>query len=351
MNHPSSHTDLGRAASYHGPLDIGQTSKEESLTWFRLMVLIRRTEEIIGELVETGEVQCPCHLGIGQEATAVGVATALRSTDHCFGAHRSHGHYLALGGSVHELLAEVLGKATGCSGGFGGSMHLRAPDCGLVGTVPIVGATIPMATGAGLAAKYDGVGDIAVSFFGDGATEEGVFHESLNLASVMKIPVLFVCENNFFSSHLHISLRQPGDSIARYGDAHCIETIVVDGNDVAAVASESQRLVRRMRDNPAPALIEAVTYRWRGHVGHREDEDVGVHRLDDLQTWKGRDPIRRLRDAVEQRGVATSSELNEIVNAMDQLLESALAEARRDPFPDTIALRDVVYPSHAISPS
>ncbi len=218
------------------PLDIDEMPKEELLRFVRSMLLIRRVEETIADMVESGEAKCPCHLGIGQEGAAVGVAAALRPTDRAFGAHRSHSHYVAMGGNVRQLLAEVLGKVTGCSRGFGGSMHLRDTSIGLMGTVPIVGATIPLAVGAALALKLSGGDAVAVSFLGDGATEEGVFHESLNLAKNLAVPVLFVVENNLYSSHLHIDLRQSVDRTARFAEAHNVRSEVIDGNDVVRVA-------------------------------------------------------------------------------------------------------------------
>ena len=290
----SDSADLGSLAdieSCHDALVLG-ADRSWLLDALRSMVSIRAAEEKIGAMVAEGRVRCPCHLAIGQEAAAVGVATQLKSTDRVFGAHRSHAHYLALGGSLHGLMAEVQGKETGVSRGMGGSMHLIDIEHGLYGTVPIVGATIPIAVGAGLAAKMDGKGAVAVSFFGDGATEEGVFHESMNLAASLQAPVLFVCENNFFSSHLHIRLRQPRWSVCRYAEAHGVPWDRVDGNDVVEIARVTAEAVTAMRAGGGPRFLELVTYRWRGHVGPREDEDVGVQRKDDLVKWKQRDPVR-----------------------------------------------------------
>jgi len=181
---------------------------------------------------------------------------------------------------------------------MGGSMHLRDVEHNFWGSVPIVAATIPIAVGAGLAAQMDRNNAVAVSFFGDGATEEGVFHEAMNLASVKKLPVVFVCEHNLFSSHLHVSLRQPADSTCRYAVAHCIPWVRVDGNDVVAMTAAMAEAATHARSGKGPFYIEAVTYRWRGHVGPREDLDVGVKRKDDLELWKKRDPIARLAAAL-----------------------------------------------------
>lgn len=337
--------DLADPSAHQEPLILRDRSTDELTGLFRTMTLIRKCEEAVGNLVAGGEARCPCHLAIGQEATAVGVGSVIRPSDRCFGAHRSHGHYLALGGPVHDLFSEILGKERGCSHGFGGSMHLRHPEGGLFGTVPIVAATIPIAVGAALAAKLDGSNDIAVSFFGDGATEEGVFHESLNLASSMGLPILFVCENNLFSSHLHIQERQPADSISRYARAHRVRTAVVDGNDVVAVADLARDLVDAIRENHQPVLIEAVTYRWRGHVGHREDIDVGLERDKQLELWKGRDPIRRLADAlIAHRGVQRS-DLSLVEKDVEAELQDALLAARAADYPPEEQLLAAVMPS------
>lgn len=258
----------------------------------------------------------------------------LTSTDRVFGAHRSHGHYLALGGSVYGLFAEVLGRQTGVSRGMGGSMHLIDRSIGLYGTVPIVGATIPIATGAALASKLQGDRSVAVSFFGDGATEEGGFHESMNMAAIMKLPVLFVCENNLFSSHLHIALRQPTSSTSRFAIAHGIQHRLLDGNDVVAVAQATRELLADMRDGAGPAFLELVTYRWRGHVGWRDDEDVGVSRGADLPAWKSRDPIARLVEGMRTAGLLTSDALAAEHAAVETIVSAAWQQAQADPFPD-----------------
>ena len=325
------------------PLNIDGCNSEGLISQLKRMIVIRRVEETIADMVATGEARCPCHLAIGQEATAVGVAAHLTPQDRIFGCHRSHAHYLALGGEPYTLFAEILGRVTGCSGGMGGSMHLYDPSLGLLGTVPIVAATIPIATGAALAAKMDNGTDIAVAFFGDGATEEGVFHESLNLASVLGLPIIFVCENNLFSSHLHISLRQPYNSISRYAVAHGISAKVVDGNDVVEISKAMGELVKQARESRKPAMLEAVTYRWRGHVGHREDMDVGVKRNAELGLWKQRDPISRLAKALENQSLLSAQALTAMRDEVDSLTTEALEEARKAPYPPDSQLLDCVY--------
>lgn len=328
---------------FNETLDISKWKQETLLQQLKMMLIIRSAEEKLAEGIVAGKIKCPCHLGIGQEAVAVGVSADLRSTDRVFGAHRSHSHYLALGGSVEGLFAEVLGRVTGCSKGMGGSMHLYDGDRGFMGSVPIVAATIPLAAGAGLAAKMDGRGDVAVGYFGDGAAEEGALHESLNLASSLKLPVLFVCENNFFASHLHIGLRQPSDSIARFAEAHHIPTEVVDGNDVVAVAEAAARMINRARKGEGPSFLEAVTYRWKGHVGPSDDIDVGVKRNQDLTKWKGRDPVRRLAKAMEEKGCLSSERFSKLQEEVSTLINAAWMKAEQGDFPDQAALLDLVY--------
>lgn len=312
-------------------------------TWLRKLIEIRCAEEKIGDEFGRGVIKCPCHLVIGQEAPAVGVSAHIREGDRVFGAHRSHAHFLALGGTLHQLLAEVLGKDTGCSRGMGGSMHLLDRANNFHGSVPIVGATVPIATGAALAAKLDRAGAIAVSYLGDGATEEGVFHESLNFASVFKLPVIYVVENNLFSSHLHIALRQPFDSVCRYAQAHGVAWRRVDGNDVVAVAAAANEAIAAARAGEGPQLIEAVTYRWRGHVGHREDNDVGVQRKEGLVEWKKRDPIGRLAAAMIRAGILTDRELEQTWSEFRAAVETAWLRAEADPYPPPAALLERVY--------
>ncbi len=329
--------DLGSLSDpsrHHEPADLREIGLDATLSALQTMVLIRCAEERIADGVSTGEIRCPCHLAIGQEAAAVGIAAHLRPSDRCFGAHRSHAHYLALGGGIDAMMAEIHGKDTGCSRGMGGSMHLRDESVGLVGTVPIVAATIPMAVGAGLALKMDGGDAVAVAFFGDGATEEGAFHESMNLAASLPSPTVFLCEHNLFSSHLHISLRQPASRLSRYAEAHCVAHATVDGNDIGLMWQAARDAVHHVRSTRRPFFLECVTYRWRGHVGHREDVDVGVQRKDDLASWKRRDPIRRSVDALKAAGRFTDGDFMRLETETRARVEKAWQYALASPYPD-----------------
>jgi pyruvate dehydrogenase E1 component alpha subunit len=340
-------SDLGGLADpalHREPLEIAGEDQQELVSMLQAMLQIRLVEERIGDLVVAGMARTPCHLGIGQEASAVGVCAGLRSTDRVFGGHRSHSQFLALGGSPYGLLAEILGKADGASRGMGGSMHLYGAAFGFHGSAPLVGATIPIAVGAALAAQMDGLGAVAVAFFGDGACEEGVFHESLNLAAVYRLPALFVCENNLYSSHLDIQFRQPSDCIARYGAAHRIASATVDGNDVLAVRNAARQMINKARSGEGPGLLELVTYRIRGHVGPKEDIDVGVHRrMEDVRAWKIRCPIRRLTDALVASGAMTPADLTFLQATVAADVDDAVSRAMAAPYPDACALHELVY--------
>ena len=335
--------DLINPEKYQEPINISGFDTNHLMDDLKKMYVIRRVEEIIAENVVNGLIKCPCHLGIGQEATAVGLSRYLRSSDRVFGGHRSHTHYLGLGGSVYKLFAETLGRLDGCSKGMGGSMHLYDPSVGFGGSVPIVGASVPIATGAALAAKNDKLGDIAVSYLGDSACEEGAVQESFNLASTLKLPIIFVVENNLFASHMHIDQRQPHNSTARFAKAHGIPFKVIDGNNLTEIYKASQNSVNHCRENNGPYFIEAMTYRWRGHVGPSEDTDVGVKRKDDLNTWKKRDPIRRLKDSLINKNIFSESDFNEITKLIDKNLAEQWEKAKKSPYPSKKLLSKIVY--------
>lgn len=317
-------------------------SQQQGKALYRMMTRIRVFENKTADLVEAGEVKTPCHLYVGQEAVAAGVCAALRKEDYVWGGHRSHGHYLAKGGDLNLMMAEIFCKHTGCSEGRGGSMHLFAPEVGVLGTVPLVAATIPLAVGTALASKLRKDGGVSVPFFGDGATEEGHFHESMNLAAVYRLPVVFVCENNFYASHLGLLERRVSDNIVRSGDAHGVPAEAVDGNDVGAVLDAATRAVARARAGEGPSLIEARTFRWRGHVGASFDMDVGVRRKDELDAWLEKDPIARLRSHLE--GLGAPADMFERIDrdAADEV-DAAIAFARQSPEPPADELTRHVY--------
>jgi pyruvate dehydrogenase E1 component alpha subunit len=327
---------------------LEEESLATMLAMLQCMVRIRLAEEAIADIVEAGEVGCPCHLYIGQEAIAAGVCTALGPEDYVWGGHRSHGHYLAKGGDLRAMMAEIFGKATGCCEGRGGSMHLLARNVGILGTVPLVAATIPLAVGAALASTLRRDGRVSVAFFGDGATEEGHFHESMNLAGLYRLPTIFVCENNQYASHMPLLERRAGDNIVKSADAHGVAGVVVDGNDAAAMYAAAQRAVARARAGEGATLIEARTYRWRGHVGPSWDMDVGVQRKDELGEWLARDPIARTEAELRAAGVSDDA-IAAIRSRARSEVSEALEFARRSPYPNPTELTRHVYAAGEVS--
>lgn len=336
--------DFADPARHNGPVFSEEYAPEALQKFLVEMLRIRVVERCLAVGKRDGLIGGPVHLAAGQEAVAVGVSEFLRSTDRVFGAHRSHSHILALNGSVHKLFAEVLGKNTGYSKGMGGSMHLYNQPSGFYGSVPIVSGTVPLAVGAGLAAKLQRTGDVAIAYLGDGAVEEGVVHESLNLARIQNIPIIFVVENNLFASHMHISIRQPKDATARFAQANDIPAHIIDGNNVLDIAEVAGNLIERARNGGGPGFIEAVTFRWYGHVDWREDIDVGVHRSkDEVDKWRARDPVRRLKDGMISAGCWSEDQHAALEARLQVEIDDAWAQAMSDPYPPESALLDRVY--------
>lgn len=269
---------------------------------FRECLRIRLAEEKVVELYPSDRIQSPVHLSIGQEAVAAAVCEPLRREDPLFGSYRSHAFYLAKGGSMREMFAELYGKATGGAGGKAGSMHLTAPEVGFMGSSAVVGSTIPHAVGYALAAKRKRTGQIVVAVFGDGATEEGIYHESLNFAALHSLPVLFVCENNGLAVHSRIEARQSyriGDHARVYGipAVHCEE-----GWDPLRIHAQVAPLIEKVRSGAGPQLFECATYRYCEHVGIGDDHHVGYRSPEALLAWQERDPLiqdQALRAALE----------------------------------------------------
>lgn len=261
---------------------------------YRTMLQIRLCEESLAASIIRGEIKCPCHLCTGQEAIAAGICATLKNKDYIFGNHRSHGHFLAHGGSMNELIAEIYGKETGCSKGRGGSMHLCDPEIGFLGSAPIVAGTISLAVGAALASKIRKDNKVTVSFFGDGATGEGVLYESLNFASLNKLSMIFACENNFYATHMPIRDCRINNKVYKIGLPFSIPSFCIDGNDVLKVYEIVKKSVEICRAGKGPVFIEFLTYRLRGHVG-TDDNIQGIHTdirpQDEIEKWKKKDPI------------------------------------------------------------
>lgn len=326
-------------------MDYTQIPKEILIKMYKTMLMIRRFEERVGDLILKGEIKTPCHLTIGQEAIATGVCSALKKEDYIFGNHRSHGHYIAKGGDIKKLMAEIFCKKTGCSKGKGGSMHIVAPEVGLLGTPPIVAASIPIAVGAALASDLKGENKVAVPFFGDGAANEGVFYESLNFASLKKLPVVFVCENNFYSTHMPISKCLAETNIAKKADAFGLPGIQIDGNDVIGVYQTAKKAIERARNGEGPSLIECRTYRWRGHVGPNLDLEKGLRTKEELDSWMEKCPIKRLEELLTKENILSKTEKEQIRKDIEKKVEEAIGFAIESPYPDKEKLAKDIFKS------
>lgn len=310
----------------------------------RAMLRIRMVEEAIAREYPKGEMRCPVHLSIGQEAAAVGVASALRPTDPAVSTHRAHAHYLAKGGDLKRFLAELFGKDAGCARGRGGSMHLIDLSVGFEGSTAIVGNTLPVGVGLGLGIQVRGEAAISCVFLGDGAVEEGVFFESANFAAVRRLPVLFVCENNDYSVYSPLKNRQPaGRKIHEVVRALGLKAYAGDGNDVFAVADLARAAVAEVRGGGGPAFVELATYRWLEHCGPNPDDDLGYRPPADVAAWRARDPIleaeAKLRGSKDLAGALLDQWRAEIAAEVAE----AFAFARRAPWPDASTRGDYVY--------
>lgn len=315
-------------------------SVESLLDMFRRMVLIRRFEDYLYQLFLQGLVPGTLHQYQGQEAVAVGVCSALRKDDVIFSTHRPIGHFIAKGSSVRAIAAEVFGKATGCAGGKGGQMHLTDVSVGAMPSNAIVGANIPNATGAALGFKLRGLDRVAVSFFGDGASNTGAFHEGINLAAVKKAPVVFVCENNLYAASTHVSLAMRIEDIAKRAKAYGIPGLTVDGMDVIKVYQSAQEAVNRARQGEGPTLLEYKTYRYSGHSrgdpgGYRSEEEV--------QRWRERDAIPKCRELLITEYEQNEQDLEQVENECQAEVEDAVEFARSSPDPAQETCFEHVY--------
>ena len=329
---------------YHKPISIEDNDERFLKKILRSMILIRKAEQQLAIARKKKLIGGPVHLGVGQEAIAVGISQNLKKIDRVFGAHRSHSHLLAINPNIYKLFAEILGKDTGFSKGMGGSMHLFDQQNGFYGSTPIVAGTVSLAVGAALAAKMQNSKGIGVSYLGDGAVEEGVVHECFNLAKVLNIPILFVVENNLFASHMHISLRQPSDNISRFAKANSTPYKLLDGNDVISVSKNSCELIKKIRMGNGPGILELVTFRWYGHVDWRDDIDVGVERsMDDIKNWKSKDPIERLSKSMISSKIWSKNEELILNKKINNQIEIAWKKAMLDPYPSSDKILKYVY--------
>jgi TPP-dependent pyruvate/acetoin dehydrogenase alpha subunit len=303
---------------------------------YRSMVRIRLCEEGFVEPIVSGEIRCPVHLSSGQEASAVGVGHALQKQDLVFGTHRSHGHYLAKGGDLRRMVAEIFCRETGCARGRGGSMHVVDAEMGMVGAAPIVAGTVPLAVGAALGIVIRREKAMAVAFFGDGAMGEGTVWESMNLSAVLRLPMLFVCENNLYSTHMPIAECRRRHTTADSGESLGVPGVSVDGNDVLAVYEAAVRARSRAVRGGGPSFIEVRTYRLRGHVGP-DDNIQGTHTdirpAAELARWRSKDPIPRFERYLLREGGFNRARLNQVRSEIEAEIADAFSFARNSPFP------------------
>ncbi len=308
-----------------------------------MMVLIRRFEEKIIEIYGLQDMKSPVHLCIGQEAVAAGVCAHLTREDYIFTTHRGHGHCLAKGMDPRGLYAEFYGRITGCCQGRGGSMHPAAPELGIPGATAIVGGCLPLAAGAALASQMRGEARVSVAFFGDGASDQGAFHEVLNFAALHKLPALFVCENNFYATNSPLSARQPHPDIHRRAAGYGIPGVAADGNDVLAVYQAAQEAVSRARRGEGPTLLECKTYRWKGHVGPDCDWEKGCRPREELMDWMTRCPLESWRRRLIAWGALDQSGYDRLLGEVDNRLDEAMQFARQSAFPSPGDLYQHVY--------
>jgi len=309
------------------------------LKWYEQMAVIRQTEKAVYDLFMSGLVKGTTHLAAGHEAVAVGTSAALRDDDYVFATYRGHHHAIARGATPAECLAELMSKATGLCKAKGGSMHLTKADRGMLGSYAIVGSHLPIAAGAAWSAKLRGTDQVAVAFFGDGATNIGAFHEALNLAAVWKLPVLFVCENNLYMEYTPISaVTSVANPAADRAVAYGLPAEIIDGNDVIKVHDTARVAVNRARVGDGPTVIEALTYR---HYGHSRADPAKYRPADEVERWMQRDPLLVARERLTSLGV-DAADIDALDAKVADMIKAAVQEAKDAPYPDpATALTDV----------
>ncbi len=317
-----------------------ELNRDSFLWMYRTMVTIRRFEEQSRREADAGKLR-GMHSSIGQEAVPTGICAHLRDDDYVLGTHRSHHHCIAKGVDLSEMMAELLGKSTGTNKGKGGTMHIADINKGMLGANGVVGSNIPVATGVGLSAKVRGTDQVSVVFFGDGASSQGVLHESMNLASIWKLPVLFVCENNRYAESTPFEFTVAGASVANRAAGYDMPGVSVDGQDVLEMHEVASEAVARARNGDGPTLIEAQTYRYQGHFG--ADDPLGYRTQEEEDYYEARDCLVRIEAHIVDGGFATESELRAIDEECQQAVTDATTFADESPFPDADELMTDVY--------
>ena len=318
--------------------------KKKKIILYSEMLRIRMIEKTISKRYKDQEMRCPVHLSIGQEASAVGVCESLNKNDKIVTAHRSHAHYLAKGGSLKKMIAELHGKVTGCAKGLGGSMHLVDLNSGVYAAVPIVGSTLPIGTGIAWANNLKKKKDVVVAFFGDGATEEGVFLESLDFAALHNLPILFVCENNEYSVYSHISKRQSKKrDICKIASTLGVKSYKFNGNLVEEVFTNTKKIINEIKKKPKPFLIELQTFRDVEHCGPSKDDNLNYRTRKYLDFWKKKCPIRNYEKILRKKGLLSVKKETLIKNKIINEIEKAFAFAKASKFPKKNLLKKYIY--------
>jgi len=314
--------------------------KEKLVDMYRTMVRIRRFEERVAREFAEGNIPGSVHSYIGEEAVATGAIAHLRKDDYILSTHRGHGHLIAKGGETDRMMAELFAKKTGYNEGKGGSMHIADVDIGMLGAMGIVGSGIPIATGAGLSAKMRGTDQVTICFFGDGAANIGRFHEGVNLGAVWKLPVIYICENNLWAVSVPASLSLPVRDVADRAGGYGIPGVVVDGMDVMAVYEVAGEAVARAKRGEGPTLVEAKTYRYRGHF----EGDSGLYRSkEEIEEWQKRDPINSFKEKLIKMKILTEKKVSETDHEMMEEIDKAVQFAKESPYPRPEETLDNVY--------
>ena len=310
---------------------------------YREMLRIRLVEEAIAERYGEQEMRCPVHLSDGQEGIAVGACLALRKEDKIVSTHRSHGHYLAKQGSLKAMLCEIYGRAPGCVGGRGGSMHLLDDEVGVLACLPIVGTSVPLGVGVAYADKRKGKDTVVTVFLGDAVMEEGVFHESANFAALHALPVIFVCENNDLSFYTSLEVRQPDRPMTDIAKAHTIAARELDGNDATAVFEAMSGAVEKARSGGGPSFLMCNTRRWREHCGSRYDYEMGQMTEQEFETLRADCPLARLGTRLREAGLLDDAGEDALRAELGKEISDAFEFARNAPFPELETAGDHVY--------
>jgi pyruvate dehydrogenase E1 component alpha subunit len=316
---------------------------KDLINLYKKSLLIRIVEETIAEKYSEQEMRCPVHLSIGQEASATGVCLSLKNKDVMFSSHRSHAHYIAKNCNLKEMICELYGKANGCIGGRGGSMHLQDKKKNFFASIPIVSSALGPAVGVALNLKRKKSKNICAVYIGDGSIEEGIFHEAMNFISLNKLPLLIICENNLYSVYTNIKERQIDDNFVRFGKAFKINSLRTDGNDAYKIFQISKKIVNNMRNNRLPFFLQLDTYRWREHCGPNYDNNIGYRSENEFKQWKKKCPLKKLENLLIKKKIYNPKDLLKIKNKLKVYVDKIFLFAKKSPLPNPNTITNFIY--------